>query len=43
MAQTTHGVGDLIFDKSRRTWPPEMNILIALIVIAATFEILAGF
>ena len=40
MAQTTHGVGGLTFDKSRRTWPPEMNILIALIVIAATFEIL---
>ncbi len=40
MAQTTHGVGDLNFDKSRRTWPAEMNILIALIVIVATFEIL---
>src|SRR6188474_3275030 len=40
VAQTTHGVGDLTFDKSRRAWPPEMNILIALIVIAATFEIL---
>ncbi len=40
MAHTTHGVGGLAFDKSRRTWPPEMNIFIALIVIAATFEIL---
>jgi inositol transport system permease protein len=39
-AHTTQGVGGLTFDKSRRTWPPEMNIFIALIVIAATFEIL---
>lgn len=40
MAQTTHGVGGLTFDTSRRVWPPEMNVLVALVVITATFEIL---
>lgn len=39
MADTTHGTGGLAFDKSKRTWPNEMNILLALIIIVVIFEI----
>ena len=40
MAQTTHGVGGLTFDASKRHRPPELNILFGLILIVAVFEAL---
>ncbi|MFN7026318.1 MAG: ABC transporter permease, partial [Pseudorhizobium sp.] len=35
-----HGVGGLAFDSSKRDWPNEMNVLIALILIVGIFELL---
>ncbi|PUB14285.1 ABC transporter permease [Yoonia sediminilitoris] len=40
MADTSHGTGGLTFDKSKRTWPNEMNILLALIIIIVVFELI---
>ena len=40
MPDTTHGTGGLAYDKSRRSWPNEANIFIALILIIAAFEAL---
>ncbi len=40
MAETTHGIGGLTFDKRKRGWPPEMNVLLALVGIIVIFEIL---
>lgn len=40
MADTSHGTGGLIFDKSKRSWPNELNILLALIIIILIFEAL---
>lgn len=40
MADTSHGTGGLTFDATKRTWPNEMNILLALIIIIVIFEIL---
>jgi len=40
MAETSHGTGGLTFDKTKRSWPNEMNILLALIIIIVIFEIL---
>jgi len=40
MADTTHGTGGLTFDKSKRRWPNEINIFIALVIIVAIFEFL---
>ena len=40
MADTSHGTGGLTFDKSKRTWPNEMNILLALIIIIVIFELM---
>jgi inositol transport system permease protein len=40
MTDTSHGTGGLTFDKTRRSWPNEMNILFALIIIIVIFEIL---
>ena len=40
MAQATHGVGGLKYDASKRTWPAELNVFVALLLIVATFEIL---
>ncbi len=40
MAQSVHGTGGLTFDKSKRAWPNEANIFIALVVIVAVFEAL---
>ena len=40
MADTSHGTGGLTYDASKRGWPGEANILIALIIIVAVFEIL---
>jgi inositol transport system permease protein len=38
--QTTHGVGGLTFDTSKRHRPPELNVFFALILIVAVFEVL---
>jgi inositol transport system permease protein len=43
MAEATHGVGGLTYDKSKRAWPPEMNVLLALVAITVVFEILNRF
>lgn len=40
MTDTSHGTGGLTFDKSKRAWPNEMNILLALIIIVVIFEVL---
>ncbi len=40
MADTSHGTGGLTFDTTKRSWPNEMNILLALIIIIVIFEIL---
>ena len=42
MAQptTTHGIGGLTFDASRRHRPPELNVFLALILIVVVFEAL---
>ena len=40
MEETSHGTGGLTFDKSKRSWPNELNILLALIIIIVIFEIL---
>src|SRR5262245_63673703 len=40
MAQTTHGIGGLTFDASKRHRPPELNVLVALVLIVAVFEAL---
>ncbi|MBP1805602.1 ABC transporter permease [Rubellimicrobium aerolatum] len=40
MAQTTFGVGGLTYDHSKRQLPQELNVLIALVLIVAAFELL---
>ena len=40
MADTSHGTGGLSFDKSKKTWPSELNILLALVIIIVVFEII---
>ena len=40
MTDTAHGTGGLKFDKSKRTWPNEINIFVALILIIVIFEAL---
>ncbi|MFK7838011.1 MAG: ABC transporter permease [Sulfitobacter sp.] len=40
MADTSHGTGGLTFDKSKRSWPNELNILLALVIIIVVFEII---
>lgn len=37
---TSHGIGGLVYDKSKRTLPPELNVFIALVVIIIAFELL---
>lgn len=37
---TKDGVGGLVFDRSRREWPGEVNILIALLLMIGIFEAL---
>ncbi|SLN29130.1 ABC transporter permease [Roseisalinus antarcticus] len=38
MAETTHGIGGLKYDHSKRERPQELNVFIALILIVAVFE-----
>src|SRR6476646_9186419 len=40
VAGTDAGVGGLTYDTSKRTWPSELNVFLALIVIVAAFEIM---
>lgn len=40
MSDTSHGTGGLTFDQSKKAWPNEMNIFLALIIIIVIFEIL---
>ncbi len=40
MNDTSHGTGGLTFDQSKRSWPNEMNIFIALVIIVVIFEAL---
>ena len=40
MADTSHGTGGLTFDKSKRSWPNELNILLALVIIILIFEMI---
>lgn len=38
--KTAHGIGGLTYDKSKRAWPNEANVFIALILIILAFEAL---
>ena len=40
MANVNHGVGGVTYDTSKRSWPPELNVLMALVLIVAAFELL---
>jgi inositol transport system permease protein len=40
MATTSHGVGGLTFDAKKRSWPPEANVFVALVLITLVFEVL---
>ncbi|MBC7141117.1 MAG: ABC transporter permease [Rhodobacteraceae bacterium] len=40
MANTAHGIGGLKYDPRKRTKPPELNVLLALVLIIVTFEVL---
>jgi inositol transport system permease protein len=40
VAKPESGVGGVAFDRTKRDWPSELNVLIALIAIVAIFEIL---
>ena len=40
MAESTHGTGGLTFDRSKRAWPNEINLVLALILIIGIFEAL---
>jgi inositol transport system permease protein len=40
MAAATHGIGGLTFDTRKRSLPPEVGVLIALILIVFVFELL---
>ena len=40
MAQTAQGIGGLTYDPARRHKPPELNVLLALVVITAAFELI---
>jgi len=40
LAKTVEGVGGLTYDKSKRSWPPELNVLAALVMIVVAFELI---
>jgi inositol transport system permease protein len=40
MSNTSLGVGGVAFDTRKRNWPPELNVLLALIVLVAGFEVM---
>ena len=40
MSEQVHGIGGLKYDKSKRSWPNEANVFIALVLIVISFEAL---
>ena len=40
MAQTSHGIGGLTYDPAKKARPPELNVLMALVLITAAFELI---
>ncbi|MEM7376571.1 MAG: ABC transporter permease [Pseudomonadota bacterium] len=40
MSETKHGTGGLKYDEKKRSWPNELNIFFALILIIVVFEVL---
>lgn len=40
MSQSTHGIGGLTYDPAKKARPPELNVLIALVLITAAFELI---
>ena len=40
MAQTSHGIGGLTYDPAKKARPPELNVLLALVLITAAFELI---
>lgn len=40
MAESSHGIGGLTFDTSKRSLPPEAGVAIALVLIVVVFELL---
>jgi inositol transport system permease protein len=40
MAESSHGIGGLTFDSSKRSLPPEAGVAIALVLIIVVFEVL---
>ncbi len=38
MAHTTHGIGGLTYDPTKKARPPELNVFVALILIVVAFE-----
>ncbi len=40
VAQTSHGLGGLKYDPTKKTRPPELNVFLALILIVVAFEVL---
>ena len=42
MSDTSESTGGLTFDKSKRQWPNELNVLAALILIIIIFEVLGA-
>jgi inositol transport system permease protein len=43
MAESSHGIGGLTFDTSKRNLPPELGVFIALVLIVVVFEVLGRF
>lgn len=43
MAQAEHGIGGLKYDPSKRGWPNEANIFLALILLIGLFELIGSF
>ena len=40
MSDTSQGTGGVTFDQTKRSWPSEMNVLLALVIIIVVFEVL---
>jgi inositol transport system permease protein len=43
MAQTSHGLGGLKYDPTKKARPPELNVFLALILIVVVFELLGRY
>lgn len=43
MSDHSHGIGGLTFDRSKRAWPNEINVLGALVLIIVIFEALGAY